>query len=75
METKTAITVTETKKITMTLTQSNAMSHIMKTTMSITEGQRQGLMIKKITLIETIALSMTIIRIKKFFFLRLVTSV
>ena len=75
METKTAITVTETKKITMTLTQSNAMSQIMKTTMSLTEGQRQGLMIKKITLIETIALSMTIIRIKKFFFLRLVTSV
>ena len=31
-------------------------------------------MIKKITLIETIALSMTIMRIKKFFF-RLVTSV
>ena len=75
METKTAITVAETKKITMTLTQSNAMSQIMKTTMSLTEGQRQGLMIKKITLIETIALSMTIIRIKKFFFLRLVTSV
>ena len=68
METKTAITVTETKKMTMTLTQSNAMSQIMKTTMSITEGQRQGLMIKKITLIETIALSMTIMRIKKIFF-------
>ena len=41
MEAKTAITVTETKKMTMTLTQSNAMSQIMKTTMSITEGQRQ----------------------------------
>ena len=45
----------------------------MKTTMSITEWQRQWLMIKNITLIETIELSMKIMRIKKDSFFLLVT--